>query len=277
MTTKKKKTDQIPVVITGYKGFDKNLQCRGFQFKEGETYTHDGPVKACSSGFHFCENPLDIFHYYAPSESVFHEVEGGGQTDQHSDDSKIACTEIKIGASLKLHDFIGASLKFLFSRKYETSTSNHITGDWSASSATGERSASSATGYGSASSATGERSASSATGIRSASSATGERSASSATGNRSASSATGISSASSATGYGSASSATGISSAAVSTGHCSKAMAGKYGCIALCFWNSAEERDEMRCAETGCGDGSDGKLKAEVWYILNDAGDFVEI
>ena len=223
MTTKKKKTDQIPVVITGYKGFDKNLQCRGFQFKEGETYTHDGPVKACSSGFHFCENPLDIFHYYAPSESVFHEVEGGGQTDQHSYDSKIACTEIKIGASLKLHDFIGASLKFLFSRKYETSTSNHITGDSSASSATGDWSASSATG---------ERSASSATGI---------------------------------------------SSAAVSTGHCSKAMAGKYGCIALCFWNSAEERDEMRCAETGCGDGSDGKLKAEVWYILNDAGDFVEI
>ena len=259
MTTKKKKTDQIPVVITGYKGFDKNLQCRGFQFKEGETYTHDGPVKACSSGFHFCENPLDIFHYYAPSESVFHEVEGGGQTDQHSYDSKIACTEIKIGASLKLHDFIGASLKFLFSRKYETSTSNHITGDWSASSATGDSSASSATGHRSASSATGDRSASSATGDSSASSATGDWSASSATGERSASSATGI------------------SSAAVSTGHCSKAMAGKYGCIALCFWNSAEERDEMRCAETGCGDGSDGKLKAEVWYILNDAGDFVEI
>ena len=322
MTTKKKKTDQIPVVITGYKGFDKNLQCRGFQFKEGETYTHDGPVKACSSGFHFCENPLDIFHYYAPSESVFHEVEGGGQTDQHSYDSKIACTEIKIGASLKLHDFIGASLKFLFSRKYETSTSNHITGDRSASSATGnsgassatghisassatgnsgassatghssassatgDRSASSATGYWSASSATGDWSASSATGDSSASSATGHRSASSATGDRSASSATGDSSASSATGdwsassatgERSASSATGISSAAVSTGHCSKAMAGKYGCIALCFWNSAEERDEMRCAETGCGDGSDGKLKAEVWYILNDAGDFVEI
>ena len=304
MTTKKKKTDQIPVVITGYKGFDKNLQCRGFQFKEGETYTHDGPVKACSSGFHFCENPLDIFHYYAPSESVFHEVEGGGQTDQHSDDSKIACAEIKIGASLKLHDFIGASLKFLFSRKYETSTSNHITGDRSASSATGYSSASSATGDRSASSATGDRSASSATGYRSASSATGISSASSATGDRSASSATGDSSVSSATGYSSvssatgdssvssatgersassatgnssASSATGDSSAAVSTGHCSKAMAGKYGCIALCFWNSAEERDEMRCAETGCGDGSDGKLKAEVWYILNDAGDFVEI
>ena len=54
-------------------------------------------------------------------------------------------------------------------------------------------------------------------------------------------------------------------------------MAGKFGCIALGWWNRAEERSEMRCAETGCGDGSDGKLKAEVWYRLNDQGEFVEV
>jgi hypothetical protein len=54
-------------------------------------------------------------------------------------------------------------------------------------------------------------------------------------------------------------------------------MAGEYGCIALCFWNEVDERYEMRCAETGCGDGSDGKLKAEVWYTLDDSGKFVEV
>ena len=75
----------------------------------------------------------------------------------------------------------------------------------------------------------------------------------------------------------SASSATGHSSSAVATGLRSKAMAGKHGCIALAWWNDTEERAEMRCAETGCGDGSDGKLKAEVWYRLNKNGEFEEI
>jgi hypothetical protein len=54
-------------------------------------------------------------------------------------------------------------------------------------------------------------------------------------------------------------------------------MAGKYGCIALAWWNKAEDRGEMRCAETGCGDGSDGKLKAEVWYCLDETGVFQEV
>ena len=53
-------------------------------------------------------------------------------------------------------------------------------------------------------------------------------------------------------------------------------MAGKYGCIALQWWNEDESRSEMKCAETGCGDGSDGKLKAEVWYRLNENGEFME-
>ena len=90
------------------------------------------------------------------------------------------------------------------------------------------------------------------------------------------SSATGYKSASSATGYNSASSATGKASAAVVTGEDGVARAGEYGCIALSWWNKIEQRFEMRCAETGCGDGSDGKLKANVWYQLNELGEFVE-
>jgi hypothetical protein len=53
-------------------------------------------------------------------------------------------------------------------------------------------------------------------------------------------------------------------------------MAGKYGCLALSFYNKSAGRSEMRCAETGCGDGTDGKLKAEVWYKLDESGLFVE-
>ena len=262
--------------ILAYKALNKDMTCRGFQYKEGETYKHDGRVAPCESGFHSCENPIDIFKYYNPGVSVFHVVEVSGEIARHEEDSKVASSEIKIGVAINLHDLIGASVNFMFASKYIKKTSKHSTGDRSASSATGDRSASSATGFGSASSATGYRSASSATGFRSAASATGYRSASSATGDRSASSATGFSSASSATGDRSASSATGDRSASVCTGLHSKAMAGTYGCIALAWLNKKENRVEMRCAETGCGDGSDGKLKAEVFYSLDVHGNFVE-
>ena len=79
--------------------------------------------------------------------------------------------------------------------------------------------------------------------------------------------------ASSATGDCGASSATGDASAAIATGLDSKVMGGKFGCIALSFWNEEEERVEMRCALTGSGEGS---LKANVWYKLDKKGKFVE-
>ena len=79
------------------------------------------------------------------------------------------------------------------------------------------------------------------------------------------------------TGDKSAASSTGYRSAAVVTGLYGRAMAGKYGCIALAYCNRNENRFEMRCAETGCGDGSDGKLKANIWYQLTYDGQFVEV
>lgn len=81
--------------------------------------------------------------------------------------------------------------------------------------------------------------------------------------------------AASATGYRGAASATGYSGAAIA-GYCGRARAGKFGCVAIAWWNESEKRQEMRCREVGCGDGTDGKLKACVWYRLNPAGEFIE-
>jgi hypothetical protein len=243
--TKKAEVTEQPVVA--FKGFDKNLVChppsgKRVQYEVGQSYEHKGSVVRCAEGgFHACENPLDVFGYYAPGESRFCIVEMSGEIARDDEDTKIAAGKIHVKAELMLPDLIGRAFAYVVS-KCNPATSKHTdedrsassatgyssassaTGYRSASSATGYRSASSATGYRSASSATGDSSASSATGDRSASSATGDRSASSATGDRSASSATGYSSASSATGYSSASSATGDSSASSATGYSSASM-----------------------------------------------------
>ena len=81
--------------MKGYKGFKEDLSCYGFKYEVGKEYTTD-KAKCCNYGFHFCENPLDIFGYYAPNDSRYCEVLGDGQMDKNSGDSKVACTKIKI-------------------------------------------------------------------------------------------------------------------------------------------------------------------------------------
>jgi hypothetical protein len=173
------------------KGFDSNLKCRGFQFEIGETYTHDGPIVACRSGFHvITDHPLAVFDYYGPAGSRFCRVEIDGAT--HSDDQvKTTAAILKVGDELGLHELTAEAVKWVFDR----STPEGET-------ATGESGAASATGYQGAASATGESGAASATGTRGAASATGTRGAASATGYQGAASATGESGAALASGLG---------------------------------------------------------------------------
>ena len=94
-----------------YKGFDKNMKCRDFQYEEGKTYTHPGTPKLCDEGFHACEVPLDCLKYYAPADgSIYREVEMEGVTDEHGDDSKRVGKVIKIGAKLRIRDLVRFSI-----------------------------------------------------------------------------------------------------------------------------------------------------------------------
>ena len=87
--------------MKAYKGFDKNMQCRGFQFEEGKTY-HKDEAELCKRGFHACENPLDVFGYYTPGKnSIYREVELEDISEErNSDDTKVCAKTIKIGAKL---------------------------------------------------------------------------------------------------------------------------------------------------------------------------------
>lgn len=122
-----------------YKGFNKDLKCRGFQYEIGKEYETE-KAKVCECGFHACENPLDVFHYYTPADSRFCEVEQSGDIDTHGDDSKVASTRIKVCTEIGLSGIIKAGVKFILDRvKHEDSSTN--TGYQSAATNTGNRSA----------------------------------------------------------------------------------------------------------------------------------------
>ena len=123
--------------IIAYKGFDKNMQCRGYQYAIGQTYTHDGKVAACESGFHSCEYPLDVFSYYAPGESQFAVVEASGEIARHSEDSKVASSSLTVKASIDLPGIISAAIEYTMSRANKTK-GNHNQEDSGAASNSGK-------------------------------------------------------------------------------------------------------------------------------------------
>jgi hypothetical protein len=168
-------------VIEGYKGFNKDLTCIDFQYKEGETFTTEKkPIRCTANGFHFCTEPLDVFQYYDPANSVFHKVEGFGESDTSSEDSKIAVSKIKIGAEIKLFDFCKLAIDVILKKTKDIEKNS---GNRSAAVNSGYRSAAVNSGYSSAAVNSGDRSAAVNSGYSSAAVNSGNRSAAEVTGN----------------------------------------------------------------------------------------------
>ena len=216
-------------MIKGYKGFDKDLQCRGFQYKVGETFEEKGTIKACESGFHFCENPFNVFCYYPPSDSRYCNVEGDGKIDTDNNNSKVACSKLHIHTEIGLSGLISAGVKFILEKVDWGDSKSTNTGDQSAATNTGDQSAATNTGNRSAATNTGDQSAATNTGYRSAATNTGNQSAATNTGNQSAATNTGDQS---------AAIVEGKDSIAIITGYDSKAK-GEIGC-----WIVLTERGE---------------------------------
>ena len=158
---------EIKETIKGYKGFDKDLKCRGFQYEVGKTYETDY-AKTCEHGFHFCENPFDVFGYYPPCGNNglnrFCEVDGCVEIDKDDDCSKISCSKIKIGTEIKLDGLIKAGVKFIFD-KVKWNECN-----------TGDLSVATNTGYCSVATNTGDRSVATVNGKDSIAIVTGKNS-----------------------------------------------------------------------------------------------------
>ena len=127
--------------IKGYKGLDKDMKCRGFQYESGKDYTYDGDIECCRSGFHFCENPLEVLSYYSPATSRFCEVEGRGKCDKSEEDSKVSVSNLHIGLEIGLSGLIQAGIKFILDKVNYNDNRVSNTGDWSAATNTGYGSA----------------------------------------------------------------------------------------------------------------------------------------
>ena len=287
--------------IIGFKGFDKDLSCRGFQYEVGKTYEQEGEAKCCKRGFHFCENPLEVFDYYPPCTSRFCQVEGGGSVDKSEADSKVATSHIHISEEIGLNGLIDEGVKYILNKadcyggkttnicNYSASTN---TSSYSAATNTGICSAATNTGYKSAATNTGDRSsatntgdcsASTNTGYYSAATNTGDYSAATNTGDCSASTNTGDYSAATNTGYRSTATNTGDYSAATNTGNRSAATntgdysgatnTGNYSASTNTGDRSAATvegkesvaivtgKDSMACGTLGC------------WIVLTERGD----
>ena len=99
--------------IIAYKGFDKNLKCRDFQYEVGKEYEMDGDIKCCERGFHACESPLEVFDHYDMLNSRFAEVEQSGEIDKEEDTTKVCSSKIKIKAELNLADIVKLGVEWI--------------------------------------------------------------------------------------------------------------------------------------------------------------------
>ena len=168
-----KKETTTPKVIKGYKGYDKNLQCRGKQYEIGKEYTEPSAV-ACESGIHFCENPFDVWNYYPLQDgNRFTEVEGSGKLSTHGDDSKVAASNVKIGVELSLKGMIEAGIKFIFEKTKSSKETTATTGDYANAATTGYSANAATTGYRANAATTGNRANAATTGYRANAATTG--------------------------------------------------------------------------------------------------------
>ncbi|EBG9400250.1 hypothetical protein ABV900_000038 [Salmonella enterica] len=230
--------------IVTFKGFNKDLKCRDFQFEIGKTFHHDGKVEACGSGFHACECPFDVFSYYSPADSRFAETISFGITDREEDgDTKIASASITIKAELTLPQFIQRGIEWIWSKIDKSLEQQIMCGNRSAATNTGNWSAATNTGDWSAATNTGNWSAATNTGNRSAATNTGDWSAAEVSGSQSVAAAFGIE---------------------------GKARASEGGAIVLCYRDEDGELIHIRASKVG-----ENGIMPNTWYQLNEDGEFV--
>jgi len=230
-----------------YKGFDKEMKCRGYQFVIGNQYKHEGTVELCAKGFHACKIPMDVWSFYPINTSIYAEVEQSG--DVKNDEQKTVSSVIKINATISISDMVKASVEFI-KQNSKGSLNNH-----------GHSAAQGDHGH---SAAQGNEGHSAAQGWRGHSAAQGDHGHSAAQGNEGHSAAQGR--------YGH-SAAQGERSVAVATNFGGR-VKGKEGAVLILVQFEDDEITPISAVSETVGK---NKIKPDTWYTLCKKGKFQEV
>ena len=273
--------------MKAYTGFDKDLKCRGFQYESGKEYEEE-ESKLCKIGFQACENPLDTFRYYAPTDSRYCEVDVADNGERNSEDTKICGKHIKIGAEIGMKGVINAGVRFVFD-KCESATEKNASGksgNAAASGNLGNAAASGWSGNAAASGDLGNAAASGARGNAAASGARGNAAASGWRGNAAASGEWGNAAASGESGNAAASgemgnaAASGWSGNAAASGEMGNAAAsgwrgnaaasGRKGTAVATGEQGSSAANGEQCLAVAWGKDSRAKGKLGTWLVVTE-------
>ena len=230
--------------IKAYKGFNQDLNCKGFQYEVGKEYEMGGNIECCKRGFHACESPLEVFDHYDMLSSRFAEVEQSGEIDKEKDTTKVCSSKIKIKAELKLADIINLGIEWLKEITSPTKVSAegglNDNGNYSAKiGSSGVSAKIGSSGVSAKIGSSGDSAQIGSSGVSAKIESSGEH------------------------------------SVVMAAGHNSCAKAKKGSWIALAEWKRGEDGKWMPvCVKTEQVDG--GRIKADAWYKLID-GEFKEV
>ena len=282
-------------LLKAIKGFDKRLRCRGFQYEVGKEY-QEPVAELCLKGFHACENPLDTFRYYPPTDSRYCEVEIDDNGQRNSENSKVCGEKIKIVSEIGLDGVIKAGAQFIF-ELCKGSAEDHASGERGNAAASGWSGNAAASGWSGNAAASGERGTAAASGWSGNAAASGERGTAAASGERGNAAASGesgnaaasgVSGNAAASGERGTAAASGVRGTATATGRDGRASALGEQCIAVAWGNNSLAKGALgnwivvsERASYGIVDAKlarvDGEIiKADTWYTLR-RGEIVEV
>ena len=259
-------------VIKSYKAFDKNMQCREFQYEVGKEYEMDGEIKCCDRGFHACKSPMEVWDHYDMLSSRFAEVEQSGKIEEVENSTKVCSSRIKIKAELKLADIINIGVEWLKDITSPTKVKTDISkndnggdyaqigssGDYAQIGSSGDYAQIGSSGYSAQIGSSGDSAKIGSSGYSAKIGSSGD------------SAKIGSS------GYYAKIDSTGEDSVVMCAGKGSKAKAkvGSWITLSEWKWNDDKKRRVPLCVKTEYVDGNN--IKADTWYQLKN-GEFVEV
>ncbi len=268
-------------MIKSYKGFDKDMQCRGFQYEVGKEYDMDGETKCCDRGFHACKSPLEVWDYYDMLNSRFAEVEQSGKIDEEENSTKVCSSRIKIKAELKLADIINIGVEWLKditspTKVKETGTLNDNSGDYAQIGSSGYSAQIGSSGYSAKIGSSGDYAQIGSSGDYAKIGSSGDYAQIGSSGYSAQIGSSGDYAQIGSSGYSAKIDSTGDDSVIMCAGNNSKTKAKLGSWITLAEWKWSDEKNcnVPICVKTEYVDGE--YIKADTWYQLKN-GKFVEV